>query len=188
MNGLIKISVLEVDNEDVQFQIEIENYCCRTSIDFYGAVESFKDFGHKLAEFPKSIDDIVVFQLGEDDGRWAYYIVIKAFCYDISGHATLSVLVHRHGGDVNGYRIEFSIISEAASINSLGQKLATWNPLESKEIIWESFASWIDDLYNKREIITPQVNCHKYERTVVGLAKMADNTDDQLLSVFGLSC
>jgi hypothetical protein len=141
MNGLIKISVLEIDNEDIQFQVEIENYCCRTSLDFYGNANDFKSFGQKLSEFPKNINDIALFQLGEDDRKWAYYMSIKAFCYDASGHTALRVLVDNFGDTANGHRTEFSIMSEAASINSLGQMLMTWNPLVTKEIIWESFKS-----------------------------------------------
>ncbi|MEQ1554838.1 MAG: hypothetical protein ABL929_11695 [Ferruginibacter sp.] len=141
MNGLIKISVLEIDNEDIQFQVEIENYYCRTSLDFYGNADDFKSFGQKLSEFPKNINDIALFQLGEDDRKWAYYMSIKAFCYDASGHTALRILVDNFGDTVNGHRTEFSIMSEAASINSLGQMLLTWNPLVTKEIIWESFKS-----------------------------------------------
>ena len=141
MNGLIRISVLEIDNEDIHFQVEIENYSCRTSLDFYGNADDFKSFGEKLSEFPKSINDIASFQLGEDDRKWAYYMTIKAFCYDASGHTALRVLVDNFSDTVNGHRTEFSIMSEAASINSLGQMLMTWNPLVTKEIIWESFTS-----------------------------------------------
>jgi hypothetical protein len=141
MNGLIKISVLEIDNDDIQFKIEIQNYCCRTSLDFYGNADNFKDFGKKLTDFPKSISDIAEFKLGEDDKKWAYYILIKAFCYDASGHTALRIIVDNLGDNVNGHRTEFSIISEAASINLLGQTLMTWNPFLTKEIIWESFVS-----------------------------------------------
>lgn len=141
MNGLIKIKVLEIDNDDLQFQIEIQNYYCKTSLEFYGSVNDFIEFGRKLAEFPKGINDIVEFKLGEDDRKWAYYMFIKVFCYDSSGHTALRILVDNLSDNVNGHRSEFSIFSEAASINLLGQKLATWNPLITKEIIWESFAS-----------------------------------------------
>lgn len=141
MNGHIKISVLDIDNEDIQFQVEIENYYCKTSLDFYGYADDFKEFGHRLTEFPRSITDTVVFQLGEDDRKWAYYMFIKAFCYDASGHTALRIVVDNLGDSVNGHRSEFSITSEAASINMLGQILLTWNPLVTKEIIWDSFTS-----------------------------------------------
>lgn len=141
MNGTIKISVLDIDNDDIQFQVQIESYCCKTSLDFYGNEDDFKEFGHKLTEFPKSITDTVVFQLGEDDRKWAYYMFIKAFCYDASGHTALRIVVDSLGDQVNGHRSEFSIISEAASINTLGQKLLSWNPHKAKEFIWESFSS-----------------------------------------------
>ena len=141
MNGHIKISVLNIDNEDIQFQVQIENHYCKTSLDFYEYADYFKEFGHKLTEFPKSITDTVVLQLGEDERKWAYYMFIKAFCYDASGHTALKIVVDNLGDNVNGHRSEFSIISEAASINLLGQTLMTWDPLLTKEIAWESFTS-----------------------------------------------
>jgi len=141
MNGHIKIAVLDIDNEDIQFQVQIENYYCKTALDFYGYADDFKRFGHKLTQFPKSITDTVVFQLGEDDRKWAYYMFIKAFSYDASGHTALRIVVDNLGDKVNGHRSEFSIISEAASINTLGHKLLNWNPLQTKEIVWESFTS-----------------------------------------------
>jgi len=69
MKGLIKIIVLEIDNDDIQFQIEIENHSCKTSLDFYGNADDFKKFGQELTEFPKSMTDIVEFKLGENDRK-----------------------------------------------------------------------------------------------------------------------
>jgi len=141
MNGFIKISVLNIDDDDIQFQFQIENYCCKTSLDFYGNADDFKEFGQKLIDFPSSIDDTAMFQLGEDDRKWAYYMLLKAFCYDASGHTALRIVVDNLGDHVNGHRSEFSILSEAASINSFGQKLLQWNPLQTKELVWESHTS-----------------------------------------------
>jgi len=68
-------------------------------------------------------------------------MLINAFCYDASGHTALRILVDNFGDISSGYRTEFTIFSEAASINLLGQKLMTWNPFITKEIVWESFAA-----------------------------------------------
>jgi hypothetical protein len=141
MTGQIIISALNIDDEDIQFQVRIENYYCKTSLDFYGYADDFKEFGHKLSEFPKSISDTVAFQIGEDDRKWAYYMFIKAFCYDALGHTALRIVVDNFGDNVYGHRSEFSINSEAASINLLGQILMNWNPHVTKEIIWESITS-----------------------------------------------
>ena len=141
MTEYIKISVLNIDNEDIHFRLQVVNYFCKTSLDFYGYADEFREFGHRLTEFPKSISDIVEFQIGEDDRKWAYYMLIKAFCYDASGHTALRIIVDNFGDNVNGHRSEFSIISEAASINLLGHSLVNWNPVVTKEIIWESFTS-----------------------------------------------
>lgn len=141
MHGTIKILVLDIDSDDIQFQIQIESYCCKTSLDFYGCEDDFKGFGCKLTEFPKGINDTVVFELGERDKKWAYYMFIKAFCYDTLGHTALRIVVDNLGDNVNGHRSEFSIFSEVAAINSLGEKLLSWNPHTTKELVWESYVS-----------------------------------------------
>ena len=51
---LSKITVLNIDSDDIQFQVQIESYCCKTSLDFYGYADEFKEFGHKLIDFPKA--------------------------------------------------------------------------------------------------------------------------------------
>lgn len=60
MKGRIKIFALEIDNDDIQFQIEIENHSCKTSLDFYGNIDEFTKSGQEFIEFPKSITDVVL--------------------------------------------------------------------------------------------------------------------------------
>jgi hypothetical protein len=92
MIGTIKISVLRIDFKEIEFKIVVESSLCRTSLDFYGYANDFKTFGQKLSEFPKSINDVVLFQLGEGDRKWTYYMCVKAFCYDKSGHTALRAI------------------------------------------------------------------------------------------------
>jgi hypothetical protein len=107
MKGTIKISVLGIDFEDIKFNIIIENSLCRTSLDFYGYVDDFKTFGKELSEFPKSVNDVVLFQLGEDNRKWAYYMNVKAFCYEASGHSALQVVVDNFGENVKDTGLSF---------------------------------------------------------------------------------
>jgi hypothetical protein len=141
MNGFIKITVLDIDEEDIQFKINLSNNDCSTTLIFYGYVEEFKEFGQKLLDFPKSITDTVSFQLGEDNMKWAYYMLLKAFCHDGSGHTALRVIVDNLIMSAHGYRTEFSIFAEAAALNTLGHLLINWNPILTQELYWESYQS-----------------------------------------------
>jgi len=138
MTGFIKLTVIEDDNGELKFRIDSSNNRCMTTLDFYGNNDDFKEFPSKLIDFPKSKEDIVTFELGEDNRKWAYYMIIKAFCYDDLGHSAIKIIVDNFGDTSTGYRTEFSIITEPSSLNRLGQQLFAWNPYETKEIIWES--------------------------------------------------
>ena len=141
MNGFIKISVSSIDNDDFNYVFEASNNRCKTILEFYGYKEDFKLIGDKLSVFPKNINDVAIFEVGQDERRFAYYLLIKAFCYDQSGHSALKIIVDNMSDTPNGHRSEFSILSEPSAINLLGQKLKNWNPVDSKEIIWESHQS-----------------------------------------------
>lgn len=141
MNGSIKITVLEIDSSDIQYVIKLSSELCSTTLDFYSHANIFKAFGTSLINFPKNINEVIVFQLGEDDERYSEYLNLKAFCYDNSGHSVLRVVADNNAKGVIGYRTEFSIFAEAASLNVLGETLVKWNPELEKEFFWESYNS-----------------------------------------------
>lgn len=138
MQGKIIISLVDLAQDHPQFKIEIENNSCRVTLNYYGDYNDLKRFGLELLKFPKSISDSVIFQIGEDNRQWAYYLNINALCYDLSGHTALRIVLDYMSDTINGYRTTFTIFSEAASINSLGEKLVSWNPLAVNELVWES--------------------------------------------------
>ena len=76
----IKIIALDIEDEEVQFQIALTNGINSTSIDFYGYTDEFKELANGLITFSKKIDDIVQYELGEVGRKWAYYILLKVFC------------------------------------------------------------------------------------------------------------
>lgn len=138
MNGSIKITVVEIDSSDIQYVIKLSSDLCSTTLDFYSHANIFKAFGTSLTHFPKNVNDVVVFQLGEDDKRYSEYLNLKAFCYDDIGHSVLRVVADNNAKGAIGFRTEFSIFAEAASLNVLGEKLEKWNPELEKEFYWES--------------------------------------------------
>jgi hypothetical protein len=138
--GTINISTFYVDDcdNDVHFAISVSNGYYSAYSDFYGDIQTFKEFASSLTTFPRSIKDIILFEVGEDDEKYTGYLSIKAFCYDESGHAALRVRINKHGDDVSSAKSEFTIVAEAASINRLGEQLLSWDMFKEREIEWMS--------------------------------------------------
>lgn len=141
----IKIIVIREPDDDglFEFEIKLTNGKTSTSLKFWGYWDNFKEFGDRLTEFPKTIKDNVIYELGEDKSngqvKWAYYMLLNVFCFDSAGQSAIKVIVDNHA-DVPSYqRSEFYIQSEAASINQLGQRLQNWNPESIKEIEWTAY-------------------------------------------------
>jgi len=93
----IKIKALSVDGEEIQFQSEITNGINGTLIDFYNNARTFQDFGKGLLTFPQNIDDTVQYERGEAGEKWAYYILLKAFCYERNGYSAIHVKIDNSG-------------------------------------------------------------------------------------------
>jgi hypothetical protein len=139
----IGLNVLSEADDDglFQFEINISNGRTSAALEFWGYADNFAQFGSGLTDFPKTIRDKVTYELGgEDKGdqRWAYYLLLEAFCYDATGQSAIKVKVDNKF-DIPTYEShEFFIKSEPASINRLGQGLEKWNPVDSKEFEWTS--------------------------------------------------
>jgi len=92
----IKISVLQIDNEEIQFQIELTNGISSSSLDFYGYADEFKAFATGLISFPITISDNIVYELGENIEKWAYYMLLKVYCYEANGHTAIQIIIDNH--------------------------------------------------------------------------------------------
>lgn len=136
MTQEIKISVLGIDDEEIQFKIELTNGISSTSLDFYGYADEFKKFATGLIAFPMTISDTVVYELGEDVETWAYYMLLKVDCFEANGHSAIHVKVDNHGKPPHTNRTEFFITTSPASLNKFGQLLNNWNPKTENEILW----------------------------------------------------
>lgn len=134
----IKISVLAIDESDdtIQFQIEVTNGINSITQEFYGYANNFKDFSTGLLSFPKTINDIVKYELGESGEHWAYYILMEVLCYDNSGKSAIHVIVDNNEKRPYTNKSEFYMTTVPASLNKLGQLLWDWNPTTENEITW----------------------------------------------------
>jgi len=139
MNYNIKIEALYIDQDDgdlVTYKISAANDNTATSLAFYGFLDTFRQFAADLTQFPQTISDTVVFEIGEDNERWAYYLFIKAFCYEANGNSALRIKIDNHKKAPDTVKSEFFITATPASINNLGQLLLSWDPNTEKDIVW----------------------------------------------------
>jgi hypothetical protein len=124
-------------DDDTSFVIRANNDKCSASLEFYGTTEEFADFGEELIDFPKNINQQVHYPpRGSYDPNvaYAYFLTIKAFCYDPSGHAALEVVIDTNGSRVYDYQARFCIEADVATLNKFGQRLKNWNVREVSKI------------------------------------------------------
>ncbi|WP_046244499.1 hypothetical protein [Hymenobacter terrenus] len=121
------------------FDLEITSPQVKTYLSFYGQINEFVEFGQQLMAFPRSVAHTVSFEVGSADKASAMaYLLISAYCTDPQGHAALRFIVDNREQGAAYHCFEFSIASEAASINKLGALLADWNVSDTPEIIWKA--------------------------------------------------
>jgi hypothetical protein len=102
----------------------------------YGYSDEFEDFANKLTEFPKTTTDKATYELGQKGDRWAYYLLIEAYCIEVNGRSALKIEAINNGVGSAHHESKFEIESEPASLNRLGSRLKNWNPLEEKNFEW----------------------------------------------------
>ena len=132
----IKIEALTIDDDEVNFQINLTNGINSTSIDFYGYTDEFQNFADRLCDFPKSIDSEVKYELGEQGDKWAYFILLRVFCYETNGHSAIHVKIDNNKSEPFKSESEFYILTVPASINKFGEMLKNWNPRNKNVIEW----------------------------------------------------
>jgi hypothetical protein len=134
----IKFTVIDYDQyeDEVKFRIGFVNDIVASSLEFYGYSDTFKVFADSLLLFPKLITDTILFQVGEDDKKWAYYMLLKVFCYERNGHTAIQIILDNHQQSPDTIKTEFYIKTVPASINNLGKLLFHWDPKIEKELIW----------------------------------------------------
>ena len=121
------------------FDLEIRTPQVKTHLSFYGQINEFAEFGRQLLAFPASAMHTVSFEVGTaDKASTMEYLLLSAYCVDPQGHTALRIIVDNGAQGAAHHRFEFSIASEAASINRLGGLLANWNVGNMPEITWKA--------------------------------------------------
>ena len=136
----VKFTASEYDqyDDEVKYQITFTNEFASSFFEFYGYSDTFQEFATGLIKFPKSITDIVLFEAGGNNKKWAYYMQLNVFCYEKNGHTAIQIIIDNHRQSPDTIKTEFYIKTVPASINNLGKQLISWDPKTEKELLWIS--------------------------------------------------
>jgi len=127
----IRFSKWPYEESMLHFEVEASDGSYVASQDFYADLSDLLEFGQGLVAFPRVQSDQVLFQAGKNDPGWAHWVSIRVYCYDAVGHGAIEVEVDNNKKGTHGRQAQFTIRTEVASINRLGQGLVTW--LDGKE-------------------------------------------------------
>jgi hypothetical protein len=124
---------------DCTFDIDVIRPDVKTHTYCYGDPDMFTEFGKKLMAFPKDATETVCFELGYAEHPSVFgYLRIEAYCTSPVGHTALRITAENDEERAAHHRFEFSISSEAASINKLGALLANWQVETTPQITWKA--------------------------------------------------
>jgi hypothetical protein len=114
------------EEDTLHFEVAASDGGFSGSQEFYLGKGQLGDFGHRLRGFPGDAHDDVVFELGEPGERWAYWVRLRVWLSDAVGHAAVTVDLANNSKAPHGRQIGFTIQTEVASVNRLGERLASW--------------------------------------------------------------
>ena len=124
---------------DCTFDIDVIRPDVKTHTYFYGDADTLTEFGKRLMAFPKDAAETVCFEWGSAEHPSSLgYLLIKAYCASPVGYTALQIVVENNESRAAHHRFEFSVASEAASINRLGALLANWQVETTPQIIWKA--------------------------------------------------
>ena len=110
----------------LQIEVYLEGSGYAATQDFYLYPEDLEEFGHKLQAFPSSISDEAILETGSTEASSYGWFKLRAFVYDGSGHTALELSVKRNGAPHISAQSQFSVLIEAAALNSLGKSIERW--------------------------------------------------------------
>lgn len=138
---MIKIKVLDIDEGDdlIHYHVYADNGICSVGLEIYGYDDEFQKFADDLIEFPKNINHEITFELGNKDPKYAFYFMIKAYCFLRNGQSALKIIAWNNGDEQTEYNADFTLKAEPASLNKFGADLKKWNPNEYEEFEWKEY-------------------------------------------------
>ncbi|MBE9159588.1 hypothetical protein IQ265_22535 [Nodosilinea sp. LEGE 06152] len=135
-NAFISLKRLLYDDLAWRVEISASNGYFSGVQDFYTYPENLDALGADFYKFPQSIQDEVRFELGDRTGKWAYFVLVRAFLFDSVGHAAIEFAVDNNAMSIDHAQTSFFIRTEVAAINNLGQQLRAWVVAPDKPLTW----------------------------------------------------
>ncbi len=128
MTQYFKIKALVIDGDEAKFKISVGNENVSSSIEIFGYIDEFNKFGEELINFPKDSNDVCQYELGKGEEEWAYYLLIKIFCYEPSGQTAIQISMNNKKKVPELVEANFYLQTYPTSINKLGKSLSNWKP------------------------------------------------------------
>jgi len=125
---------------EVHLLVEASNGSQYASIDFYANASDLPDLGSAIIEFPFGNAKEHIYEIGSEDPavRWAYYLRFRFFLIRPTGDAGIELRFSNNREAAPEREIaEFTIRSEVAAINRLGNLLKDFGRLEHRVLEWD---------------------------------------------------
>ena len=136
MEPRIILSREPYDDSAWRIRLDASNGEFAGSLLFYIDDTSLLDFARQLSGFPTSVNDEVYFRLGSREGNWAYYLSLRAYVFDRSGHTALEIEIdNREPGHYHS-RAAFAMSCEAAALDELGRRITAWVEQSADPLVW----------------------------------------------------
>ena len=106
--------------------------------DIYCDVEDFIAMGKALRAFPQKADDEYSYEYGSEDPATKFYryFQLRAYTFNRVGHCALQISINLNTETPGEGICKFSIRTEAAAINRLGQLFEQFGKLAHLEMHW----------------------------------------------------
>jgi len=121
-----------------QLEISASNGVFSGSTDIYCNVSDLAKIGCALQSFPKSIPDEYKYEYGSSDpaARSYCHFVLRVYTVGSWGHSALQISIKENLKEPEERICLFSIRSEPASINRLGDLFVAFSKLQHFEFKW----------------------------------------------------
>lgn len=130
---------LWVDSDEMlQVELFLEGNGYAATQDFYLYSDTLKIFGRKLQEFPSSVSDEAILEVGSSEATHYCWAKLRAYVYDGSGHTALELCTKRNGAPHVCAQSKFSVVIEAAALNNLGLKIEKWAFDNKESLVFRS--------------------------------------------------
>lgn len=122
----------------IQLEITASNGVFTGSTDIYCNVNNLEKIGHVLQVFPRSIPDEYKYEYGSNNpaDRYYRYFFLRVYTVGSCGHSAVQISINQNQDEPGEGVCLFSIRSEPASINRLGDLFVTFSKLQHFEFKW----------------------------------------------------